>query len=340
MLAYWDANLICRFANKAYKTWFGIEPEHVMGQSMQDLLGPTLFELNQPYIQGALRGEPQTSERIIPGRDGVQRHSQASYNPDIVDGVVRGFAVQVTEVTHFKKVEAQLRESRRQIRSMAASREDALEQERKSIARELHDELGQLLTGLKMDLSVLKMQCDKQPKALDLIGDMNAVVERTFEVVRSVATSLRPSVLNIGLVPALEWLVEDFSFRWGLPCVLKIHGTEQSLKEGSATAVFRVVQESLTNIARHAKAQHAWVDLHFGPGYIKVTVQDDGQGFDTDQVREPHGFGLLGMQERMLAIRGEFQLDSHPGKGCTISIVVPHRQTASEPAPIGNSPDF
>ena len=142
-----------------------------------------------------------------PGKDGVNRHSLANYIPDIVQGEVKGFLVQVTEVTQLKQVEADLRESRRQLRSMAASREEALEQERKHIARELHDELGQLLTGLKMDLSVLKLHCADQPPSLEVIADMNTVVERTFEVIRSVATSLRPSVLNIGLVPALEWLV-------------------------------------------------------------------------------------------------------------------------------------
>lgn len=323
MLAYWDTNLVCRFANKAYKTWFGVAPEQVIGQSMLSLLGPKLFALNRIYIEGALNGKEQTFERIVPGKDGVQRHSQANYIPDIVDGVVKGFLVQVTEVTHFKQVEAELRESRRQIRSMAASREEALEQERKSIARELHDELGQLLTGLKMDLSVLKLQCSEQPKAMHVIADMNAVVERTFEVIRSVATSLRPSVLNIGLVPALEWLVEDFSLRWDIPCLLKMDGQEQTWDETRSTAIFRVVQESLTNIARHAQAQHVWVNLTFDPSRVKVTIQDDGVGFAPSDLQEPHGFGLLGMQERLLAIGGQFEINSQPGQGCTISVVVP-----------------
>lgn len=323
MLAYWDADLICRFANKAYKTWFGVEPEQIIGQPMQSLLGPKLFELNRIYIEGALHGQEQLFERVVPGKDGVNRHSLANYIPDIVQGEVKGFLVQVTEVTQLKQVEADLRESRRQLRSMAASREEALEQERKHIARELHDELGQLLTGLKMDLSVLKLHCADQAPSLEVIADMNTVVERTFEVIRSVATSLRPSVLNIGLVPALEWLVEDFSLRWDTPCLLKIDGTERSLDETRSTVIFRVVQESLTNIARHAQAKHVSVNLLFNTTRVKVIVQDDGVGFAPSDVEEPHGFGLLGMQERLLAIGGQFQIDSQPGRGCTISVVVP-----------------
>lgn len=323
MLAYWDRNLTCRFANQAYKTWFGLNPEKIIGHSIQEVIGPQLFDLNRSYIEGALRGEEQMFERLVPGPGGVLRHSLAHYIPDIVNGQVQGFLVQVTEVTRLKETEAALKESRRQLRSMVASKEETLEHERKVIAREIHDELGQLLTGLKMDLSVLKLQCAELPKAQGVIADMNAVVERTFEVVRSVATSLRPSVLNIGLVPALEWLVEDFSLRWDTPCHLDIHGQERDLDENRSTAIFRVVQESLTNIARHAQAQHVWVDLHFEPAQVQVSIRDDGVGFAQTPAAEPHGFGLLGMRERMLSIGGQFNIDSTVGQGSTVSIVVP-----------------
>ncbi|MGE5452097.1 MAG: PAS domain-containing protein [Acidobacteriota bacterium] len=323
MLAYWDRDLICRFANRAYKTWFGLDPEQVIGKTMPEVLGPQLFALNHGYIMGALQGQVQRFERIVPGPDGVQRHSLADYIPDVVDGQVQGFLVQVTEVTRLKEAEAALRESRRQLRSLTTSREEAREQERKLIAREIHDELGQLLTGLKMDLSVLKLQCANLPKAQDVIADMNSVVERTFEVVRSVATSLRPSVLNIGLVPAMEWLVEDFALRWDMPCNLNIQGQERTLDESRSTAIFRVVQESLTNIARHAQAQHVWVDVVFDPAMVRVSIRDDGVGFEPAPPGTSRGLGLLGMRERMLALGGQIQIDSKPGQGTTVSIQIP-----------------
>lgn len=111
MLAYWDKDLRCRFANKAYKVWFGLTPEQLIGIRMQDLLGPKLFALNEPYIRAALAGQEQQFERIVPGPDGVQRHSLASYLPDVVHGEVQGFLVQVTEVTKLKEAEAALRAS-------------------------------------------------------------------------------------------------------------------------------------------------------------------------------------------------------------------------------------
>lgn len=111
MLAYWDKDLRCRFANKAYKTWFGLSPEKIIGVPMEDLLGPRLFTLNRPYVLGALAGKEQIFERVVPGPDGVQRYSLAHYIPDVADGEVRGFAVQVTEITYVKEIEAALRAS-------------------------------------------------------------------------------------------------------------------------------------------------------------------------------------------------------------------------------------
>jgi len=111
MLAYWDRNLRCRFANRAYETWFGVDPEALIGRRLPDLLGPQLFALNEPHIVAALGGEPQMFERVVPGPNGAQRPSLAHYLPDVIDGRVAGFFVQVTEVTQAKAIEAALRAS-------------------------------------------------------------------------------------------------------------------------------------------------------------------------------------------------------------------------------------
>src|SRR5512140_13029 len=107
MLAYWDRDLRCRFANRAYETWFGVKPEQLIGKSIRDLLGPDLYAMNEPYIQGVLAGRAQTFERVVPGADGIERHSLAHYTPDVADGVVVGFVVSVTEVTQLKRLEAE-----------------------------------------------------------------------------------------------------------------------------------------------------------------------------------------------------------------------------------------
>jgi len=121
MLAYWDKDLLCRFANRAYERWFGVDPDALIGKSIRQLLGPELFALNEPHINAALAGEPQTFERLVPGADGVGRHSLAHYLPDIVDGEVRGFVVQVTEVTALKAAQAALKESELRFRTLSES---------------------------------------------------------------------------------------------------------------------------------------------------------------------------------------------------------------------------
>ena len=115
MLAYWDVDLSCRFANRAYETWFGSDPDRLIGTSLRDLLGPDLFALNEPFILGALRGEEQTFERVVPGPDGIVRHSLANYRPDVIDGQVVGFIASVTEVTQLKRTEADLRNAVRSL---------------------------------------------------------------------------------------------------------------------------------------------------------------------------------------------------------------------------------
>ncbi len=121
MLAYWDADLRCRFANRAYERWFGVDPDALIGTSIRELLGPDLFALNEGHLRAALRGEPQTFERLVPGADGIARHSLAHYLPDIVDGVVRGFVVQVTEIGALKAAESALKESELKFRTLAES---------------------------------------------------------------------------------------------------------------------------------------------------------------------------------------------------------------------------
>jgi two-component system, OmpR family, sensor kinase len=149
MLAYWDRDLHCRFANRAYERWFGVDPDRLIGTSIRDLLGPELFAMNEPYMRAALAGKAQEFERIIPGPGGVKRHSLAQYIPDIVDGAVRGFLVQVTEVTQLKEIEAALRREqqlRQQVEEHAA-RLDALLGERTEMLDVLAHEVRQPLNN-------------------------------------------------------------------------------------------------------------------------------------------------------------------------------------------------
>ncbi|HYS68387.1 MAG TPA: response regulator [Paraburkholderia sp.] len=231
--------------------------------------------------------------------------------------------VGLNDITARKRIEQELLESREQLRELSAYMEAIREEERKRIALEIHDELGQLLTALKMDVSLLKMRLGADPDAIRKADDMRELVEKTIWMVRNVANHLRPAALNFGIVSALEWLIEDFGRRNRIPCQLHINGGEPVLADAYATAVFRIVQASLTNIGRHADATRADVTLTSTAASLDLHVSDDGCGFDPEKAHTGYSYGLLGMQERARLIGGEITIDSAPGMGTAISIHIP-----------------
>ncbi|MEN8506061.1 MULTISPECIES: histidine kinase [Paraburkholderia] len=227
------------------------------------------------------------------------------------------------EIEERTRAEQELVESREQLRELSAHMEAIREEERKRIALEIHDELGQLLTALKMDVALLKMRLGGNPDAKRKADDMRELVEKTIWMVRNVANHLRPAALNFGIVSALEWLVEDFGRRNGIPCQLRVNGGEPVLPEACATAVFRIVQASLTNVLRHAGASRADVTLTSTATALDLCVSDDGRGFDPATAYSGNSYGLLGMRERARLIGGSMTIDSAPGTGTAISLRIP-----------------
>jgi PAS domain S-box-containing protein len=229
----------------------------------------------------------------------------------------------IQDITERKSIEHALLESREQLRELSAYMEAIREEERKRIAMEIHDELGQLLTALKMDVSLLKMRLAQDADVARKVDDMRELVEKTIWMVRNVASHLRPAALNFGIVSALEWLVEDFGRRKGLSCQLWINGREPVLDDAHATAVFRIVQASLTNVALHAGASRVDVTLTNTETTLDLYVSDDGCGFDPAAARKGYSYGLLGMSERARLIGGSLRIDSSPETGTVVSIHVP-----------------
>ena len=232
----------------------------------------------------------------------------------LMDGGTGGGISFVLDLSERKGFEQQLRE-------LGAHRDAVREQERKRIAREIHDELGSLLTALKMDISLARMNAGDDVGLQERLAQMRDLVDKTIRMVRQVATQLRPAALNLGIVPALEWLVQDFGQRTGIVCTLDTGG-EIEMDDGHATAIFRIVQESLTNITRPAGASRVEVSLLRQAGEIVLRIADDGRGFDPAGSRDD-SFGLLGIRERAQALNASADIVSMPGSGCTVSIRMP-----------------
>jgi len=229
------------------------------------------------------------------------------------------------EVGERKRTEFELRASREQLQQLSWHLEAVREEERKRIALEIHDELGQLLTALKFDISLLRMRISGDEEALGKADSMRELVEKTMWVVRNVVNYLRPAALNFGIVSALEWLAEDFNRRHSIRCQVVTDGDEPALPDSQATAVFRIAQESLTNVARHSGASHVMLTLSASDASFDLQIKDDGCGFHIDAVsaKRRHSYGLLGMAERARLIGAELSIESSPGTGTVVSLHIP-----------------
>ncbi len=230
-----------------------------------------------------------------------------------------------SEIKDRKIAEAQLRESEVQLRALAARLISVREEERARIAREVHDELGQVLTGLKMDVTWLTRRLAGTEKPLvEKAEAMSRLIDSTMHLVRRIATGLRPEILDdMGLVAAFDWQAKEFQKRMGMRCRLKLPEDQVHLDKELSTAVFRIFQEILTNIARHAKASSVDVTLKVSGSLLKLTVEDDGIGITQSQIGGRESLGLLGMQERAQLFGGEVTIRGVPGRGTTVSVSIP-----------------
>ncbi|MGF6781475.1 signal transduction histidine kinase [Paraburkholderia sp. GAS334] len=221
-----------------------------------------------------------------------------------------------------KHTELELLESSEQLRQLSAHMEAVREEERKHIAMEVHDELGQMLTALKMNVSLLEMQLANDSAAMHKVDEMRALVEKTIQIVRNVTSHLRPVALNFGLASALEWLVDDFRRHARISCHLHIQGAEPRFSDARATAIFRIAQESLTNVARHAGASRVKMTISRTGSGVKLRIIDDGRGFDTGEAGAGYSYGLQGMVERARLIDAKLHIESAQYTGTVISIDV------------------
>lgn len=229
------------------------------------------------------------------------------------------------EVNERKLAEQRLRESEVQLRALAARLISIREEERTSMAREIHDELGQVLTGLKMDVMWLRKHIDrKQKPLLQKTETMRRLIDSTMQVVRRIATGMRPEILDeMGLVAAIAWQAKEFQKRMGIRCRVQLPAERADLGTALGTAVFRIFQEILTNIARHAKASSVSVQMTISKERLTLEVADDGCGIADGAVHARASLGLLGMQERAQLFGGEVSIRGTPGNGTTVSLAIP-----------------
>lgn len=236
-----------------------------------------------------------------------------------------GMVVDVTDQKQasdaVRSLNSELRDSNQMLRDMASQNDEIRESERTHIALEVHDELGQVMTALRLKLSVIELRYG--PKILGLTGEiqeMKMLVDKAIHGVRNVVGSLHPSALDLGLVPGIEWLRTEFTNKTSVDCVFDWEHQNLELDDKRSIVVFRIVQESLTNASRHANASRVDISLKHEGALLQVVIRDNGIGFDRAVAGAKKTFGLLGMKERAIALGGRLDVISRCGDGTTVTL--------------------
>lgn len=234
------------------------------------------------------------------------------------------------EIAERKVIEEDLRRAEERLRAFTAHIESVREDERTRLAREVHDELGQALTGLKMDLSWLEKRFPKEPEeAAGRMKSMFRLVDATIQSVRRISSALRPQVLDdVGLIGTLKWQAREFQVRTGIRCKVDLPAEDLALDPAQSTAAFRILQEALANVARHAGATRVDISLRVDTDHFILKIVDNGRGVSEADLRNPKSLGLLGIRERAFLLGGKVDIEGKGGKGTMVSLSIPHRSGA------------
>ena len=233
-----------------------------------------------------------------------------------------------------RETEQELKASQEQLRNLYAHIQALTEKERESVAREIHDELGQVLTALKMDLFWVKARLsDDNPLLIDRINSDLELVDKTIQTIKSIIIELRPATLDhLGLGPTIEWQAAEFENRHGISCSVLVRPRDISVDAALSIALFRLFQEALTNISRHAQATKVAASLSKTNGRIRLEIKDNGVGIADESLAKPQSFGLLGMRERVHQFNGSIIIKGYPNKGTMVLVTIPLARSSKKQA--------
>lgn len=303
--------------------------QQVVGKTPCEILNIESIQELQRTLQRVIQTtQPAQIEIEAPGFDNSIRTYQIRFiHEQTPNGDIQGALAICRDVTEQVLTVQKLAESHLRQRELLARREADLENERRRIAREMHDELGQLLTALKLGISTLEMQLTLHNSLLKTkTAHLLNLADQAIQSVRTVSTSLRPSALDMGITSALQWLISEFQLQNGVTCQVNLPEDLNDINELQAMTLYRTLQEALTNITRHAEARRVQIKLYTEPdGTLILGIQDDGRGFDPGTDLSGH-FGLIGMHERIHSLGGKLKIISAPGSGTCICMTIPPDQ--------------
>jgi PAS domain S-box-containing protein len=313
--------------NPAAERVFGFKSEDALGRFLP-IIGP---EQREDFLRAhslVLEGEGQLeieARRVRADGETIDVAVAVAAMRD-ADGQAIGTIALHTDISQRKLAERDLRESQDILRKLSAHTDQAIEAERARIARDIHDQIGGTLTALRTELDGLRKRVVSDLDLSARAARMDRLVDETMKAGISISRALRPSILDYGIFPALEWQAKDFQQRTGVKCQVACNDPEMTLGLEQSTTILRLFQEALTNIAKHARAHSVHAELFANAQSVTFEVRDDGRGLTPEQLAKPASFGLRGMMERARALGGWVDVSGAPGKGTTVMASFPRKR--------------
>ncbi len=336
-----DGSAEILYASEGAMAVYGVLPSVLIEQpdTMVDMVHP---DDRESFLQARIESYRSGTARNWEGRIRVGEDKEIKWvnlratARRMTDGVVMSEGI-VNNITESKLAEERLRHSREQLRQLSAHVDKVREDERAHIAREIHDDLGGTLTAAKIDLEWLRKRLPTDSgDMLEKVNNTDALLDQAIDSARRLSRRLRPLVLDHGLIAAVEWQAKEFAARTGIDLDLACPNDEIELDSNVSTALFRVFQEALTNVTRHAQANKVSVELVSDGNVVTLIIQDNGRGMDLHAAAREGSFGLRGMRERVDTLQGQFILDSAPRDGTRIEVNIPlPGNTVDETQPLG-----
>ncbi|MFK3738645.1 PAS domain-containing sensor histidine kinase [Massilia sp. TN1-12] len=322
-----DLSNIIVMANPAAAQLFDTSVEQMVGSPLGRYIEAPADLIQEPadfFRAGSGRAGRRSTDYAVTGKRSDGRRFPIEGSVSRANEGAPFYTVVMRDVSERRRVQDKLSQSHDQLRQLSAALQTIREEERTHIARELHDDLGQLLASLRMDLTLLQQSPDATPAGLRLMQGMEANLLTAITSLRRIASNLRPRALDEGgLFFALQGLRDDFVERHAIPCTLLADEAELRLDDAASTAIFRIVQEALTNIARHAEATSVTMNLFRLNDELLITIRDDGRGIRPEDMEKAESLGLIGMRERVWAMHGDITIGADEPVGTRIDIVLP-----------------
>jgi len=328
-----DQEGIFTYINPAFTSLYGFTSDEIIGKNTPDILNSEIFNktVYEDFWKTLLKGVEVRGELINKKKDGTLINIESSSTPILdEDNKIIGFLGIQRDITERKSAEKALNNSQQQLRNFAAHLQNIREEEKIAVAREIHDDLGQMLVALKIEIGLFnqKMKKGNSLKSNEIISEFDEIsemVDKTIKTTRRIMSGLRPEIIDsLGFIEAGKLYVNEFEERNDITCQFESEISELNINSQQAVALFRILQEALTNIVKHAKASA--IKIHFSTQSDKfiMEISDNGIGFDENHKVRPDSYGMIGMKERVLLLDGELNISSKPGEGTCLRVEMPY----------------